>query len=312
MRIIFFGTSSFAVPSLETLIKNKLDIACVVTQPDRKKGRDLLPAISPVKNIAIENKIPVFQPESLKTIAVVNTLKQYNADIFIVIAYGQILPKEVLNIPKIFSINLHGSLLPKYRGAAPINWAVINGEKATGVTVMKMSEELDAGPIILRKETQIKEDEDAEQLFVRLANVGASALLEVVNHIKENNYYLQDQDKSQATYAPKLKKEDGLIDWKKDALSVHNAIRGLLPWPGSYTTFKKKLLKIFKTKIMEKEKTSRIGCVSEIKKGEGIIVETGKGGRVLIEELQLEGGKRMGSYDFALGHQIQEGDILGK
>ena len=311
MKIIFFGTSAFAVPSLETLRKSKYNVICVITQPDKKKGRHLIPSVPPVKDFAVENKIPILQPTDLKTIAFVKTLKDFDADLFVVVAYGNILPKEVLKVPKILCINLHGSLLPQYRGAAPINWAVINGDRHTGVTIIKVVEELDAGPIILKKETDIKDDEDAEKLGIRLANLGASALLEAINSIQQNNFTLEEQDHSRASYAPKLEKQDGLIDWNQSPRVIHEKIRGYQPWPGAFTYYKQKLIKIFKSKVLESVDSLKPGRIVEILKHEGIVVEAQNGGCLLLQEIQPEGKKRMGAYEFALGHKLQIGEILG-
>ncbi|MFH1888797.1 MAG: methionyl-tRNA formyltransferase [Candidatus Omnitrophota bacterium] len=238
MKIVFFGSSNFAVPALKALFSRGYNVSCVVTQPDREKGRGLRSAGTAVKIIASESGARIYQPQNINTRDAVEFLKGLKPDLFVVIAYGQILSSSVLDIPGIFSINLHASLLPKYRGAAPVNWAVIKGEKITGVSVMKMVEKMDAGAVIQQKETSISDDDTAVTLEERLSEMAAQLLLDTLTSIESNNYNLTPQDESRVTFAPKLKKEDGRIKWDKAASDIHNLIRGCMGWPGAFTYYK--------------------------------------------------------------------------
>ena len=213
MKIIFFGSAHFAVPALESLIKEKHKILCVVTQPDKKKGRHLYLGVTDVKSLALEAGLRVFQPENINTPKSVEFLKSLNADLFVIVAYGQLLSQEVLDIPKVFPLNIHASLLPKYRGAAPINWAIIKGEKITGVTIMQVTRKMDSGAIIMQKELSVNEEDDAISLESKLRDIGAGLLLKAIPAIKNKDYKLISQDEKKVVYAPKLKKVDGLIDW---------------------------------------------------------------------------------------------------
>jgi methionyl-tRNA formyltransferase len=313
MNIIFFGSSYFAVPSLKALITAGYDIACVVTQPDKEKGRGLEISATKVKVEAKAKGIEIYQPANINTSSSVKFLKNLNPDLFIVIAYGQILSEEVLDIPKLLTINLHASLLPAYRGAAPINWAIIKGEKNSGVTIMKMVKAMDAGPIILQKELAIAAEDTAVTFEDKLSGIGTEALIEALGEIESGTYKAVPQNSKDATFAPKLKKEDGLIDWSKPACDISNLVRGCLPWPGAFTYYKGKLLKIYQAKAflaLEEEKEKTPGKVVRILK-EGIAVATGKGD-LIIEELQPEGKRKMSAQDFISGHKIKEGDVFSK
>ncbi|MDD4203230.1 MAG: methionyl-tRNA formyltransferase, partial [Candidatus Omnitrophica bacterium] len=250
MKVIFFGTSQFAVKALERLMDSSHDVLAVVTQPDRPKGRALKLMPTPLKEAAIKHGIAdIYQPEILDN-DFCNTLKHYDADLFVVISYGHILKQCILNVPKYYSINIHASLLPKYRGASPINQSIIDGQTLTGVTAIKMNEKMDQGDILGKIETKIGLHEDALSLAERLADIGANLLIETMDAIEKNNVIPKPQDQSEATYVKKMKKEDGLIDWKKDAVSINNLIRGVVPWPGAYTSFSNKILKIWKTEFI--------------------------------------------------------------
>ena len=249
MNIAFFGSSEFAVPSLIALKASGYEISCVVTQPDRKKGRGLSLTVTPVKGLAQKNEVKIYQPLSINTPEDIKFLKSLNADLFVVMAYGQILSPEVLNIPRILAINAHASLLPKYRGAAPINWALIKGEKKTGVTIMKMVEEMDAGPIILQEGVDIRDEDTAITLEDELSRIAAGLIIEAIRSIEDNNYKLIPQPKEDVSFAPKLKKEDGRINWNKSALEISNLIRGCVGWPGAFSFYKDKRLKIIKARI---------------------------------------------------------------
>lgn len=309
MNIVFFGTSEFAVPSLKAILKSKHKVLAVVTQPDRKKGRDLKLSPPYTKVLALAEGIPVYQPEDASSKESVEYLKKLSADLFVVISFGQILKADVLAIPKIYSINFHASLLPKYRGAAPTNWAVINGDKSSGVTVIKMNERMDEGDIILRRETEIDPEDTNITLSQNLSQAGAGALPEAIELIECGKARLEKQDGSRATYAPKLKKEDGLIDWSESAVNIHNKVRGLIPWPGAYTYYDKKVLKILKTKLIDNPGTLNqavYGEVLDIQKDGSVIVKTGSG-VLAIKALQLEGKKALDPASFILGHKLAKG-----
>ena len=310
MRIVFFGSSDFAVPSLARLIKGNYEILNVVTQPDREKGRHLSVEMTPIKQSATKHKLKILQPEKLNEAEFIKSLKNLGADIFIVVAYGEILSKAILDIPKIFSINLHGSLLPKYRGAAPINWAIINGERTTGVSIIKMNEFMDKGDIILQKAIDIYKEDTVISLSNRLSIIGSEMLIEALKMIGDGRVSLTAQNEKEVCFAPKLKKEDGLIDWKKDAQGISNQIRGLIPWPGSFTHYNNKLLKIWQAEVLESDTKGVIpGTIIDISK-KSICVATGRG--VLeLKTLQPESGKRMQVAQFISGHAMKIGDRFG-
>lgn len=310
MKIVFFGTSEFAVPSLVSLVGSKHKVIAVVTQPDKKKGRTLKLLPSPIKVVAARHSIGVYQPVNTSLPASVEYLKNLGADLFVVISFGQILAKSVLAIPKIFSVNVHGSLLPKYRGASPTNRAIINGDSITGVTVIKMNEKLDEGDIILKKEIAIDAGDTNITINEKLSDIGSSALMEVISMIEKEGASLPmaRQDPSLATYAPKLTKGDGLIDWREAASDICNKVRGLLPWPGAYTFYDDKTLKILAADIYNdaSAKGAVSGEVVDVIRGTGIIVNTGKG-LLAIRYLKLEGKKEMKSDSFVLGHKVKPG-----
>ena len=313
MNIVFFGSSNFAVPSLQALAKTKHNISCVLTQPDKEKGRGLHIEGTAIKAAADTLGLKVYQPEKINTIETANFLKSLNVDLFVVASYGQILSQEVLDVPKIFSINLHASLLPKYRGAAPINWAIIKGEKATGVTVMKMERRMDAGPIILQKTIGILNEDTEIGLQDKLSNLAAELLLECLISIEDKNYKLKEQDEAGVSFAPKLKKNDGAIDWNKSAEEINNLIRGCMNWPGAFTYYKGKLLKIYKAKAFESLSPSVLqspGGIVQVSK-EGIIVATG-GDVLMIKELQIESKTRLRVEEFIAGHKIRAGEVFSK
>ena len=309
MKIIFFGSSDFAIPSLEALKKLE-DVVLVVTQPDRKKGRSQRVSATAVKTAAVRLGIEVFQPPDVNSVDSIKRLSGLKADVFIVVGFGQILKKDLLDIPKKYCINLHGSLLPKYRGAAPINWAIVNGEKQTGVTVIKMNEKMDAGDMLLKKSVSIEDTDDTASLSKRLSSEGAHLVLKSIELARSDKANFIKQENCESSYAPKLKKEDGLIDWDWDAYKIHYRIRGLAPWPGCYTFIKKKMLKIWKARPVNISRPgSKPGMVLEIDK-DGIIVATGEGS-IRIEELQPEGKRRMKAEEFIAGHKdIVEGANL--
>ncbi len=308
MSIIFFGTPEFAIPSLERLILHQEDIALVVTQPDKTGGRGHRVIPPPVKVFAAERKIPIMQPESIKDRELIKRLKAISPEFIIVVAYGKILPEEVLNIPEKGCINLHASLLPRYRGAAPIQWAIIKGERETGVTTMLMDEGLDTGPILLQKKEPILMDDTAGTLSVRLAQRGADLLVQTVKGLRRGEIKPRAQT-GKPTFAPPLKRSDGLIDWNMTAIEIFNRIRGLQPWPGAYTYLRGRVLKIKKVDI--EDGSGEPGRVV-YKDKSNLIVATSEG-LIRILELQLEGKKAMDIRAFlqGSGKDIKVGEHLG-
>lgn len=303
------GTPDFAVPCLEALIKSKHEVVAVFTQPDKKRGRGYKLAPPPVKELALRHEIAVFQPETLNDEEVLRVISALAPDLIVVVAYGKILPKAILALPERGCINVHGSLLPKYRGAAPIQWAVLNGEKVTGMTTMYMDEGLDTGDILLKAETQIGEDETSGELFDRLSAMGAQLLLETLQKLEKGGIIREKQDDQKATYAPMLNKSLAKVDWSKPAAEVHNLVRGLNPWPVAETTLDGKVLKIYKTKpALLKDKSARPGAVVSLTP---FVVACGGGSAVEVLELQLESKKRMSSADFVRGCKLGVGAILG-
>lgn len=313
MNIVFFGSSEFAVESLKALLKEH-NILAVFTQPDRKKGRHLHLGKTPVKVFAEENSITVFAPQDLLEPQVIAQLESFNADLFVVVSFGRKLSKTILEMPKYFCVNVHASLLPKYRGAAPINMAIVNGDKVTGVSIIKMNERMDCGDLILSKSVDINADDDALTLTEKLAGLGAQALVEVVGAIEKDKVSFKKQDELKAIVTKKLRKEDGLIKWEDKALNIHNKVRGLLPWPCAYTYYKGKFLKILKTTVLTdqvyKEQEVCPGEIVAIEKNRGVVVSTTKD-LLLIKRLQIEGKCAMSAYDFVLGHHLKKGEKFG-
>jgi len=316
------GTPEFAVTSLKALIESENEIVGVVCQPDKPKGRGLEIVPPPTKILAEKHSIPVLQPAKIKTEEFFIELKKFNPDLICVAAYGKILPKNILDLPFYGCINVHASLLPKYRGAAPINWAIIRGEKVAGITTMKMDEGMDTGVMLLKKEVPIDDEDTGETLSGKLSEIGGKLLIETIRLLKEGRPNPIPQDHSLATYAPMLKKEDGKIDWEKPAEEIRNLIRGTLPWPGAYTNLDGKLLKIFKARLVEdcgylntlpldRYPRSQGNPGEVIKSDTGILrVATGKGA-IDIQELQIEGGKRLKTDEFLRGRKIKEETVLG-
>lgn len=309
MKIVFMGTPDFAVPSLEALVEEKHDIVQVFTQPDRPKGRGNKLTMPPVKEKALEHNLKVYQPHNLKNTETIDIIKNLNPDLIVVVAYGQILTKEVLAIPPLGCINVHASLLPKYRGAGPIQWAIINGEKTTGITTMYMGEGLDTGDMILKEEIFIGENETAEELHNRLSLLGGKVLKGTLLQIDKGTAPRVRQNHEESTYAPRLTKELGNIQWNKTAEEIHNLIRGTIPWPMAYTNYLDKTMKIWKSGIEKGNGSNEPGKIIEVTKDK-IIVATGKDSLV-IEELQFSGGKRLAVKDFLVGNTIEKNIILG-
>ena len=307
-RIIFFGTPDFAVPTLKTLLQGPDQVVAAVTQPDRRKGRGQKVFPSPVKEVASERSIRVFQPERAKEEAFREQLRKIRPDLFVVVAYGQILPPGLLEIPKQGSVNVHASLLPKYRGAAPIPWAILRGEEVTGVTTMMMDSGMDTGDILLQAETPVAERETFETLHDRLALLGARLLSDTVAGLKTGSILSKPQDSSKATYAPMIKKEDGHIDWNKGAPDIDRLTRAFNPWPGAFSLWEERLLRIYDGEIRRGSPDGKPGTVVWVG-SDFIEMKTGKGS-FLIREVQLEGGKRMSARDFLPGHPVSVGTVL--
>ncbi|MCB9771385.1 MAG: methionyl-tRNA formyltransferase [Candidatus Omnitrophica bacterium] len=305
MKIVFFGSDDFAGESLQSLLAEKFSVVACVTQPDRPSGRGLQIIASPIKTIACESNIPVFQPDHLNEELFLSQMRRLGADIFVVIAYGKILPPVVLKIPKVLCMNVHGSLLPKYRGAAPVNWAIMNGDIETGFSIIKMSPKMDAGEIIVQEKMLIGHDETSQSLRGRMAKASAQCLCRTIQQIAAGQLTLTPQDENTVTLAPKLTKELGRIDWNRSAQEIHNLIRGLVPWPAGYTQYHGKLLKILKTTVMNQSASQLPGTVINITK-QGIFVATGKN-ILVLEHVHPESGKPIAAHAFALGQRLQIG-----
>lgn len=308
LRTVFMGTPEFALASLEGLLNCGVNLVGVYTQPDRPKGRGKKLAASPVKKLALEHDIPVFQPQKLRDPLAIKELQELQPDLIIVVAYGQILPKAVLDIPRYHCINVHASLLPKYRGAAPINQAIVNGETETGVTTMLMDVGLDTGDMLVKMSLPIGPDETAGQLHDRLALVGRKALEETLNQLCAGTLAPEKQDDKLTCYASMMKKEDGLIDWQRSATEIHNLVRGLNPWPGAYTSLDEEVLKIASTGV-EMDKSAEAGTILSADKT-GVRVACGDG-TLVIGELQLPGKKRLSAMNFLSGRPLFSGTQLG-
>lgn len=310
MRVVFMGTPDFAVGALEAIVQAGHEVAAVVTQPDKPKGRGKEMQFPPVKECAVKYGIPVFQPVKVKTEEAVETLRSYQADVFVVAAFGQILSKEILTMPKYGCINIHASLLPKYRGAAPIQWAVINGEEESGVTIMQMDEGLDTGDMLLKGAVKLEEKETGESLYHKLSIEGARLIVEALPKIEAGELKPVKQEDAQSTYAGKLSKSSGCIDWKKSAAEIERLIRGLNSWPSAYTSYHGKTLKIWEADAVERKETGEAGTVAEVSKT-SIFINT-KDGQLSLNSVQLEGKKRMAVKDFLLGYKIEAGEKLGE
>lgn len=305
-RIIFMGTPDFACPTLQTLLDRKEQIVAVFTQPDRPKGRGQKLQPPPVKELALTHQIPVFQPPKVRAPEVLEQIKALQPDLIVVVAFGQILPQALLDIPPQGCINVHASLLPRYRGAAPLNWCIVNGEHETGVTTMLMDAGLDTGPMLLKKSTPIGPDEDILSLHDRMATLGAKLLGETLDALQAGRITPQPQDDSQSCYAPLLKKEHGQIDWSKPATAIHNQVRGLAVWPGAVTWLEQAPLKLYRTSVANGR--GEPGTIIATGKN-GIEVACGEGS-LLIKELQAAGSKRMEAASFLAGHPLPLGTCL--
>ena len=306
-RMIFMGTPDFACPTLQTLIDRGENILAVVTQPDRPKGRGQKLMQPPVKAMALQHSIPVYQPQKVRDPAFIQVIADLRPDLIVVVAFGQILPKTLLEIPTQGCINVHASLLPRYRGAAPLNWCIINGESETGVTTMIMDTGLDTGPMLLKRSTSIAENENIVSLHDRMSIMGAQLLAETLDGLHAGRIEPEPQDDSLTCYAPLLRKEDGLIDWHRDARSIHNQVRGMAVWPGAYTLLNGQTLKLFRTRVADG--SGFPGSV--LKASRGVFEVACRNGSLVIEELQLAGKKRLDSISFLAGCPVTEEMLLG-
>jgi methionyl-tRNA formyltransferase len=304
MVLIFLGTPTFAVPTLERMVNAGHRVLAVFTQPDRPKGRGGQLSQSPVKEAAFRLGLPVHQPERIRRPEVVEHLAGLNPDAMVVVGYGQIIPQSIIDIPRLGIINVHASLLPKYRGAAPIQWAIANGEMRTGVTTMRIDAGLDTGDMLLKWETQIGPEEDALELGRRLSAAGAQLLVETLR----DNPTPVKQDPDDATYAPILKKEDGLIDWSWPAQKIFNRTRGFLPWPGAYSFFRGQMFHIWKSRVASDVNSEPGQMIPEKRR---LSVACGEGTAIEPIEVQVEGRKRMSAEAFLNGHQLRGGETLG-
>jgi methionyl-tRNA formyltransferase len=308
MKIIFMGTPEFSVPSLQKLI-NEFEVSAVFTQPDRPKGRGKNLAMSPVKELAVTYNIPVYQPLKLRNNEeMVEIIKNLEPDFIVVVAFGQILPKEILDIPRFGCINLHASLLPKFRGAAPINWCIIEGESKSGNTTMLMDVGLDTGDMLLTEEVELSDNIIAGELHDILMNNGSELLVKTINGIVNNAIEPVKQKNELSSYASMLDKEMARINWQCSNVDIHNLIRGLNPWPIAYTHYKDIVMKIYKSRVLDELCNREAGSILEVSK-EGIKVSTG-GGVLLIEEIQFPGKKPLKVKDYIIGNKIDEGLIL--
>ena len=310
MRVVFLGSGAFAVPSLEALLDAGHEVAAVVTQPDREKGRGRALSATPAKVVAERRGVPVLQPRRIKQPEAVEELRALRPDVQVVVAYGQILPRAVIDIPPLRTVNVHSSLLPRYRGAAPIQWAVVNGERETGVTTMLIDEGLDTGPTLLARSTPIGPEETAPELEARLGPLGAQVLLESLDGLARGTLVAHPQDHAQATLAPILKKEDGRIDWARPAEEIARRVRGLLPWPGTATSTAGADLKILRARV-EAPATADAppGTVLGVDR-DGILVAAGGGTRLRLLDVQPESRRPMPAAAFAAGARLQPGARL--
>jgi methionyl-tRNA formyltransferase len=308
-RIIFMGTPGFSVPALNALGESGHEVVAVVTNPDRPKGRGRRVVASPVKRAASDCGYPVFQPVRANASAFVDKLKGLEPDLFVVVAFGQILTGAMLAVPRLGAINIHASLLPKYRGPAPIQWAIVNGDRETGVTTMWMDEGMDTGDMLLSARVSIGPEETAQTLHDRLAKEGARLLIDTLEQLASGELVGTPQDHSEATHAPLLKKEDGCVDWSKDASALDAFVRGMNPWPGAYTFLAGKRLSIFQAKVVQRKIFQRPGTVLDSFPGD-LDVATGRD-VLALKEVQLESGKRLAVADFLRGCPVPPGTVLG-
>ncbi|MGL5753198.1 MAG: methionyl-tRNA formyltransferase [Paraclostridium sp.] len=309
MKILFMGTPEIAVPCLQKIIDEGHEVLGVVTQPDKPKGRGKKLAMPPVKELAVKYDIPVYQPVKAREESFVKILEEINPELIVVVAFGQILPQAILNIPKYGCVNVHVSLLPKYRGAAPINWVIINGEEKTGVTTMYMDAGLDTGDMILKREVPLTDEITAGELHDKMMFIGADVLKETIELIAKGEAPREKQNNDETCYAPMMDKALGNIDWSKPAKDIHNLIRGINPWPSAYTTYEGQTMKVWKTIVLDRTSTETPGTILSVSK-EGIEVST-KDNVLLVKEIQMSGKKRMIVSEYIKGNSINTKTVLG-
>jgi len=309
LKIVFMGTPDFAVTILKAILSSKHEITAVITQPDKQKGRGKEIQFSAIKEYALAQGLPVLQPLKIKEYTAVEELRKLEADIFVVAAFGQLISKEILDMPKYGCINVHASLLPKYRGAAPIQWAIINGEAESGVTIMQMDEGLDTGNMIMKYVVPIEKEETGSSLHDKLAETGAKLCVDVLDGIENGAMNAIEQNNEEATYVKMISKELGQIDFKKSAVEIERMVRGLTPWPSAYTSCKGRNLKIWKADVVHEKSEGDAGSIARVTKS-SIVVNTGKE-LLEIKELQIEGKKKMDAGSFLLGYELHAGEQLG-
>ncbi|RUM48401.1 MAG: methionyl-tRNA formyltransferase [Hydrogenothermus sp.] len=308
MRVVFWGTPDFAVRNLEELINSKHEVVAVITQPDKPKGRGKKLTPPPVKVLAQKHNIPVYQPEKFKNNEEIRKiLKELNPDISVVVAYGKIIPEDIIEIPKYKTINVHASLLPEFRGAAPIHRSIMEGKDKTGVCIMEITKELDAGDVYECREVPILDEDDIVSLHDKLAEEGAKLLIEVLDKIETGKAKKTPQDHSKATYAKPIEKEEGKIDWSNSAREIFNQIRALKVWPKAFSNFRDTQIKILDARIIEEDSKGNIGEIVKLEKGKGFIVQTGKG-KLLITKVQFPNGKPISADEAVRGYHIKEGE----
>lgn len=310
MKVVFMGTPDFSVPTLQELINSEHEVVAVVTKPDKPKGRGNKVLFTPVKEVAINNNIEVYQPQKLSEEDFAKAMEQINPDVIVVIAFGKILPKRILDLPKYGCINVHASLLPKYRGAGPIQWSIINGETETGITTMYMDVGLDTGDMLLKEVVKIEDTDTGGSLHDKLSDVGAKLLIKTLKEVQNNTISRVKQNGEESTYAPMLEKSLGNINWESEAYNIELLIRGLNPWPSAYTYLGNKILKIWSGKVVDSSYTGKCGEIVDIVK-DGFVVKC-KEQCILIKEVQLQGKKRMPADAFLRGYKLEVGEILGR
>ena len=310
MRFLFMGTAEFACPTLQALASSSHEPLAVVTQPDRPRGRGRQAAETPVKRVALELGLPILHPPRLRRSAVIEELAAFQPDIIVVVAYGNILPPRVLALPPYGCVNLHASLLPKYRGPAPLNWALIQGETESGYTIIQMDENVDTGPMLAREAFDVPPDEDAISLGQRMAALGAQGMVRVLSALEQGGLEAEPQPEAGASHAPKLERDMGRLDWGESAWSLHNRVRGLVPWPGCMATFGDLEAKIWRTFVDETPVTAAPGEVTSVT-AEGVRVACGDQQQLLIQEMQPANRRRMTAQAFAQGYHVRQGDRFG-
>ena len=309
MVIVFFGTPQFAVPSLEQLLASRHEVRGVVTQPDRPRGRGQKIVFAPVKAAALAHNLPVFQPDRLRDPVVMETLAAWQPDLGVVVAYGKLIPDDLLKLPRYGMINVHASLLPKYRGASPVHRAVIDGESETGVTIMQVVKALDAGDMLAKTARALLPDETSDTVERDLADLGARLLLDVIDRIESGTITPEPQDPDRSTYAPRLTKEEGLIDWTLPATAIHNRVRGLYPWPHAYSFLDGGRIILLQTRVVGAGSTGAAGEIVDVSR-DAIHVAAGDGGVIAIDELQVEGRRPMRTRDYLAGRPVRVGARL--